>query len=319
MAPRGQRPAFGAGLGIRFGDTDAVTIDGFFFWHESLEENGYLVLIEVFLGKGKKPIVVGALEVDSEHGRWGAVLGLAITLDTVLGTQSTWLKNLGGLTGTLYLGNEPTTRRSGHLADPSTWLTLRFGASRVFDCTVTLALCVELVEDGPHTVGFLFSAKGGRKFGIGQVQGYVILTLLIGTWRNESSAAGFEAHLELALRVKVFYVFNVGIHADAEFDYLATDPSAKHLRCTFTIETPWWLPDASFDLDKKWGEPVLSEISIASTPIAAADDTTPARCSRPPSGSRQWSGLRSMRRAPTPSTLCGAHRRRRCPTRRSLR
>jgi hypothetical protein len=273
--PEDSARAFGAGLGIRFGDTDVVTIDGFFFWHESLEEDGFLVLIEVFLGKGKKPIVVGALEVDSEHGRWGAVLGLAITLDTVLGTQSAWLKNLGGLTGTLYLGNEPTTRALGHIADPATWLTLKFGASGILDCSVTLALCVELVEDGPHAVGFLFSAKGGRKFGIGQVQGYVILTLLVGTWRNESSAAGLEAHLELALRVKVFYVFNVGIHADAQFDYLATDPSAKHLRCTFTIETPWWLPDASFHLDKKWGEPVLSEISIASTPIAAADATHP--------------------------------------------
>ena len=94
--PEDNARAFGAGLGIRFGDTDVVTIDGFFFWHESLEEDGFLVLIEVFLGKGKKPIVVGALEVDSEHGRWGAVLGLAITLDTVLGTQSAWLTSLGG-------------------------------------------------------------------------------------------------------------------------------------------------------------------------------------------------------------------------------
>ena len=275
--PKDRSAAFGAGLGIALGAGDCVTVDGFFFWHNSPEENGLLVLVEVYLGRGTKPVAFGAVELDMAHGRWGVMLGVELSLETILNATSAWLRNLGSLTGTLYFGNEPGTFAIGRLSDPSTWLTLRFGNTGILDCGVTIAVCLEIVDrdEGPRGFGLLASVKGAAVWGIGVVQAYANLSLLVGVWRNESSAAGFEARLQAGIRVKVFFVFNFGIHVGVEFIYLGASPAYRRLSCEFRIETPWWLPDVTFRLEKVWDTPRPDELDTVSSPIVAAAGLNP--------------------------------------------
>ena len=85
--------------------------------------------------------------------------------------------------------------------------------------------------------------------GIGKVQFYASFGLLVGIWGNEASSSGFIAWAEVALRIKVFWVFSFGASVKAIFEQLGPqEPNYRRVSLEVRIETPWWLPDVTFRL-----------------------------------------------------------------------
>ena len=87
--------------------------------------------------------------------------------------------------------------------------------------------------------------------GIGKVQFYAAIGFLVGTWANEASSSGFIAWAEVALRIKVFWVFSFGASVKAIFEQLGPqEPNYRRVSLEVRIETPWWLPDVTFRLER---------------------------------------------------------------------
>jgi hypothetical protein len=78
--------AGGVGAGITLAGTKAVRIELFAFMFDSPEQSGVLIGLELYLGKSKNPVAFAALEWDPETDKWGLALGLALSLDKLLGT-----------------------------------------------------------------------------------------------------------------------------------------------------------------------------------------------------------------------------------------
>ena len=87
--------------------------------------------------------------------------------------------------------------------------------------------------------------------GIGKVQFYAAFGLLVGVWGNEASSSGFIAWAEVALRIKVFWVFSFGASVKAIFEQLGPqEPNYRRVSLEVRIETPWWLPDVTFRVER---------------------------------------------------------------------
>lgn len=267
------------GVGARASTAGASTLalELFALLHDSPADGGLLIGLEVFLFKSEKPIGFAVAEWDFQAGRFGFLLGISLTLDKILSKAPSFLSDLAALTGTLYVGNQPSTIALGQLNDPSTWLSFRFDASGFFDSSLVVAVCYQRVSvpGGPHAVGLLASLKGGKDFGFGRVQAYVEFSAIIGRWRNESDAAGFVAILKAGLRIKVFWVFSFGISIGIEFTYLRTTPAYRRLDAWLKIETPWYLPDVSFHVEKVWHNVQVETVPLLSTPIVSASAFQP--------------------------------------------
>src|SRR5688572_3488739 len=135
------------------------------------------------------------------------MLGISMKLDKILSDAPSFLSDLAAVTGTLYIGNKPSTVAVGQLNDTATWLAFRFDTSGFFDSSLVVGVCYQKVSvpQGPHAFGAIASIKGGKDLGIGRVQAYIEFAVIIGRWRNESDSAGFLAVLKAGLRIKVFW------------------------------------------------------------------------------------------------------------------
>jgi hypothetical protein len=279
--PRDDSWAFGAGLGVTIGGQDSVRIDGFFFYQKSPGEKSFLLGVQVFiLGK---PVGFGALEWDLEREIWHALFGVSFSIGDVLpeGVEGVF-GDLLSLAGTLYIGNRPGTFALGQLNDPTTWLSLRFHSGGFIETDVLVAYCLHMVDapEGPFGSGVIISLKGGGEFGIGKVQVYGSFGFILGAMRNESKAVGLVAWLELGFRIKVFWVFNFGASVKVEFDFLGPDPTYRRIGVEVRIETPWYLPDATFRFERVKNAPQSERIALASTPIASGEAVEPGALQR---------------------------------------
>ena len=276
--PKDSSWAFGAGLGVTIGGQDSVKIDGFFFYSKSPEEEGFLLAFEVFLFGNEDPVGFGVLEWDLERDIWHVLFGISISLDDVLPENIGGIfGNLASLTGTLYIGNRPGTIALGQLNDQSTWLSLRFQGGGAIETEVLVAYCLHIVDapEGPYGSGIVASLKAGGRFGVGKVQVYGSFGFILGVWRNESKAMGLLAWLELGFRIKVFWVFNFGINAKVEFDFMGPDPTYRRIGIELRIETPWYLPDATFRFERIKDEPHSEQLDLVSTPIVGGEALQP--------------------------------------------
>ena len=276
--PKDDSWAFGAGLGLTVGGQNSVRIDGFFFYQQSPEEKGFLLGFEVFLFGKADPVGFGVLEYDLKRDKWHILLGVSFSIGDVLpaGIEGAF-GDLVALTGTLYIGNRPGTIAIGQLNDPTTWLSLHFKSGGLFKAEVLVAYCLQMVDapQGPFGSGVIVSLKGGGSFGIGKVQVYGSFGFILGAWRNESTAMGLLAWLELGFRIKVFWVFNFGASVKVEFEFLGPDPTYRRIGVEIRIETPWYLPDATFRFERVKNTPESERLDLVSSPIISGEALEP--------------------------------------------
>jgi hypothetical protein len=267
--------SLGVGAGLTFPGGKSVRIDLFVFFHKSPAEEGLLALIRLYLLGSRDPCAFGALELDLAHDKWAFMLGIDLNLNTILGTNSDALKFIK-LVGTLYAGNKPTTFALGHLNDQDSWLSLliRIDIS-VLVVKIQVGLCLELVDGGPNGFGFVVAVQAIVNLVILEIEGYLTLGVLIGSWRSESSAVGAMVWFEAGLRIRLLFIFTFGISARIQFDSLRSSPGYSKLSGDFHVDTPFFLPSINVHYEQIWSEPHPELISNVQPPLAAASAMAP--------------------------------------------
>ncbi len=272
--------AGGVGAGITLAGTKAVRIELFAFMFDSPEQSGVLIGLELYLGKSKDPVAFAALEWDPETDKWGLAIGLALSLDKLLGPDAPkWITRNGigaSLTGLFYMGNQPDTLALGQYNDLATWLALQFQIKLggVIDVSVLAAFCRHRVDrpEGPNVTGVMVQAKGQLKLGVGKLQFYATFSWIGGQWRNEAIAAGDVFLIEAGVRIRLFRVFNFGASIKVEISQLGPQSEATYNRKSFklSIETPWYLPDVTIRWEKTDGTPQVDAQAVISPPLIGA-------------------------------------------------
>ena len=83
---------------------------------------------------------------------------------------------------------------------------------------------------------------------------------------------------EVALRIKVFYVFSFGASVKAIIEQLGPqEPNFKRASLEVRIETPWWLPDVTFRLVKVSGTAAPEQMPVLSEPMSRAAAIEPGK------------------------------------------
>jgi hypothetical protein len=271
--------ALGFTLTTSFGQIARLDLFGLFM--KSPKDSGLLIAVEAFLAKSDKPVGYGALDIDFDSGKWGFTLGVVMTPANLLPDlpMSGVLAKMGSLSGTLYVGNQPATLAIGQLSDQSTWLTLRFpGAGAVFtETSFVAAFCLQLVDEGPKAVALALRIAGRIGIGnFGALEAYANLQVTIGCWRNESRETGFRIDFQAGMRIVLFWVFELGVGVDAEYEMLGIN-QFNRLVLNFSVDTPWWWPSVSYRYDKVWGESHPELTNTLSTPLTGSGALSPDR------------------------------------------
>jgi hypothetical protein len=272
--------AAGVGFDVGLSVSKNVLLRAFLFMHKSDTEFGFLVAVEVFILKGREPVGLGAIEVDTRNDKWSALIAVDLDFAKLLDTDSPLAKGLGTLTGSIFAGNKPGMFAIGQLADQSTWLTFAFNKSLLgLRARISFGVCLQISEKpGPRGFGFVACASAEGNLGVGKVQLYASFGLLIGTWGNEASSSGVIVTAEVALRIKVFYVFSFGASVKAIIEQLGPqEPNFKRASLEVRIETPWWLPDVTFRLVKISGTAAPEQMPVLSSPLTAAAAIEPGK------------------------------------------
>ncbi|MCI0618597.1 hypothetical protein L0244_36935, partial [bacterium] len=267
--------AFGVGTAGAFAGTQALLLDMFVFGHHSPSDNAFMIAMELFLLKSKKPVGFAVLEVDLETGKWALFAGVSLSFSNVLpeGTSVPGLDNVAALSGNLYIGNKPGTFALGQLSDQNTWFGFRMKEDRFFKMELIVAICIQFVdrEEGPKGFGGLISAKGGVSFGVGKAEFYLNFLLIAGIWKNESSASGLIIVFEAGFRIKLFRVFRFGASIKIQLDFLGPNPEYKRLAFEIHIDTPWYLPDVTIRFEKIYHSPEPERQLLISTPVISGE------------------------------------------------
>ncbi len=314
----GWRPEQGAtaaavGFDVGLSVSKNVLLRSFVFIHRSDTEFGVLVAVEVFILKGREPVGLGAIEIDTRNDRWSALIAVDLDFAQLLDTDSPLAKGLGTLTGSIFAGNKPGMFAIGQLADQSTWLTLAVDKSLFgMRARVSFGVCLQISErPGPRGFGFVASAAAEGNLGVGKVQLYASFGLLIGTWGNEASSSGVMVWAEVSLRIKVFYVFSFGASVKAIIEQLGPQqPNFRRASLEVRIETPWWLPDVTFRLTKVSGTASPEQMPVLSAPLVhrSRDRTRHAQLDRPPGDRDRRAGQCAHDRC---AAICARHAARR--------
>lgn len=272
--------ALGVGARLKTSGIDVVTLDGFFFYHDSPDEEGFLAALEIYFGKGDKPIGWGVIEVDTERNSMHLMIGVALSLENVLGKPDLpdAIKRLASLTGTFMAGTNVDFYALGQFPDPATWLTARFKWPHGWQAEIWGAICYHHVDadDGPHVFALSLGAKGTLNLGVGKLQLYATLTLVAGRWRNEAVSCGVLITIEAGVRIRVFRIINFGASIEIKLDWLGGPPRFSRQSFKFRIETPWWLPDVTIRFETTQGLPKLEQQQVASCPLITASALPPA-------------------------------------------
>jgi hypothetical protein len=263
---------FGVGCGFSLnGCGSALHLSIFIFFAKSNADTGILIVGELYLLKNPKPIAFVAIEYDIDKDKFGIMAGVDLNIgDLASGSAPSWLAGIAQLTGTIYVGNQPWAFAIGQLADQSTWLSLKID----FDVWITikfmLGVCVQIVDGGPKGFGLVFTLSAGANWGIGSFILWGTFGLIFGTWKTGSDASGLEFWIELGFKIRVFWVFSFGAEISLKITYIGKHPWYITLHGEIKIDTPWFLPDVTFTIDKTWQEPLPFDISTVTQSLSKA-------------------------------------------------
>jgi len=274
--------AVGVAAGLSFTSTGQLFHIGVFVMVTHSEtDTGVLVVGDVYLLKNPDSIGFLTFDYDSATGTWGVMIGVNLGLDKFVGggTIPPWIANLAKLTGTLYFGNHPGTFAIGQLSDQRSWLGITISANWL-KLKLRIAICVQIVDGGPKGFGVVASFTGGDDWGIGKFQVYGSLGFIWGPWKTGSDTSGIHAWLQAGFKMSVFYVFSVGMEIDIDLTYLKS-PYYVTLAATIHIDTPWFLPDVSFQISKTWHHSQPFDSPLVTPPLSGGDATGPVASGLP--------------------------------------
>lgn len=244
--------SFAAGIAVGFSFTSTgqlFHISIFTLVTEGDPSMEILIVGELFLLKNPDCIGILAVDYNVDLGKFGAMIGVNLGLDKFVGgTVPSWIADLAKLTGTVFLGNQPWTLAIGQLSDQRSWLGVRLSGELLkLKLELRIALGLQVVDGGPKGFGVVASFTGGASWGIGKIQVYGSVGFLWGPWKTGSQTSAVHVWVQFGIKMSVFYVFSVGLEVDGDLTYL-TDPGYWLWSAQIHIDTPWFLPDVSFQI-----------------------------------------------------------------------
>lgn len=248
--------AVGAGAGFSINGCGAAAhLSIFIFFAKSKADTGLLIIGELFLLENPKAIAFVAIEYDFDEDKFGVMAGVEINLaDFTAGAMPAWLADIVRLTGTIYFGNKPWTFAIGQLADQSTWLSLKLEWDFWFVAKMMIGVGVQIVDGGPKAFGAVFTISAGSNWGIGAFILWGSFGLIIGTWKTGSNSSGLLFWIQLGFKINLFWVFSFGAEVSVRVTYLGKHPWYVTLHAEIKIDTPWYLPDVTFTIDRTYHE-----------------------------------------------------------------
>ena len=240
-------------------------------------EKGLLVVAEVFALGNTKPFGYAALEIDQHNDRVSFLLGVDVRVGTFVKDAPAWMDNVGALTGTLFVSNDPCTFAIGRLADQATWLGIRFGVDLWLEAAVVIAFCFERVEGGPNGFALAVRVEGGiGKKGVIRLSYNVGWSLMVVVFSTGSTDYAMVIGIEAGIRFTLFGFLKIGVSASMEFRVVGGRPARGELTARIKLETPWFLPDVTWRFDCQFGELRPGDLSTAVQPLRSAGALEPA-------------------------------------------
>ena len=267
--PRNHAWAVGVGASVSFtGCGSMFELALFVMGMDGPDEAGILAALELFILGSKNPIGYAVLEIDIKYGRYSFMLGVDIKASNFLKNAPDWLDEIAKISGTLFASNDPGTVAIGRLSDERTW----FGLELKYDIWIAkanfrFALCFEWVDG--EIIGFAIVVRfeGGGNIGIIGLHFNLGLGILVAWFKTGSADYAVAIFIEGGLRIVLFGFIKFGISAKLEFRVVGNDPSRTELTGKFSFETPWFLPDITWTIEKVWGDMDIEELGSSSSPL----------------------------------------------------
>lgn len=271
--PQNEAWALGIGLSASIASLGSVAeLTVFVLVIDGPDENGLLVVGELFLLQSKKPAGYFALEWDGKNDRFSLLIGVDLKLSNFMDDPPEWSENILKISGTLFISNDPGTVAIGRLADERTWFALQFDLDFwIFRSFIRFGFCFEYVDDGPTGFGLFIRLQGGLDVGVLQITYNVGFGLLIVAFTTGSSDYAAAFWIEGGLRITLFRFIRFGISAGVEFRNVGRSPSRGELKAKFKFETPWFLPDVTWTLEKVFGDLEPDRLSTSVAPLRVAN------------------------------------------------
>jgi hypothetical protein len=178
------------------------------------DERGFLIVGEVFALSSTTPVGYIALEWDGKNDRFSMLIGVDVVIRNFLAKAPAFINNLGRITGTLFISNDPGTVALGRLADQRTWLGLRFDVQFLGQRQLLeFALCFEHIDrpTGPKGFGLLVRIEGAIDLVVAQLEYHAGLGALIATFTTGSTDYAILLYIEVGLRIVLIRFLRFGI------------------------------------------------------------------------------------------------------------
>jgi hypothetical protein len=268
---RNDSMAFGLGCTIAFTAAPTLHLTAFVLWVSGPDEKGLLIVVEARLGKNPNPLGYLAIEIDIRHDRWSGVLGVALRIENFIESAPKWLSDMGELSGTIFIGNDPPTFAIGRLNDQRTWLGLRWDFD-VWGAVIKadFIACIEYVENGPKGFGLAIRFTGGFNVWVIKATYTAGFGVAVAVFTTPSSDYAAAIWIEFAFRIVLFGFLKFGVSIGAAFRTVGARPSRGELRLEIRFETPWFLPDITWTWETTFGSLAPADLATSTTPLEIA-------------------------------------------------
>lgn len=248
--PENEAWAFGAGLSVSFtGCGELCLASAFALGFEGAEESGLIVVLELKLLGGKKPIAIGIFEYDFRRDAFVIQLKVDLKLEDLIDNFPEQLKVKIG--GTVTIGNKPGLVAIGRLGDQESWLgaKIEIDLSDIAELKIRIALCFEWLEGEYVGGGFVFSLSVKGDIAVIRLEGWGSLLVLLRFMLTGTNDFVARIAFEMGFALVLFGFLRFGISMSLLAEWLAHTPNFFMFRATFRLETPWFLPDVSVTVE----------------------------------------------------------------------
>lgn len=271
--PRKDSWALGIGLSASLAQLGKIVeLSAFVLSVSGDDENGLLIVAEAYLLKNEQPVAFAAVQWDGKNDRFSMLIGVNLTPKHFLKRTPDWIDQIGKLSGTLFICNNPVVVALGRLSDTRTWFSLTFDFDLWARILVQFGICFEYSEapNGGKGFGFIARLEGTINGGIVKVNfnaGFGGVFAVFTTASNDYAAAFW---IEAGLRIVLFKFLRFGISARAEFRNVGAEPSRGELRAQIRLETPWYLPDVTWTFDATFGTLDAAGLAVAASALRSS-------------------------------------------------
>lgn len=265
--------AVGAGSGASFAGCGSVfELFIFVLVIAGEDENGFLIVAQLYMLFTPKPIAYAAIEYDIEHGRFSVVVGLSLTLKTFVEEIPDWMEDVGKLTGTLLFSNSPGTVAIGRIQDQRTWLTWSMipVVPLVGSAGFSVAVCFEWVDGERIGGGLAIRLEGGPDYVVIRFTFHASLGFVYTAFLTTSKDYAAVLYIEVGARATVLFFLQYGISVGVEWRCIGPNPSRSEWTVKLCFETPWFAPDVTFKLQFEQGEVDLDEMGVAASALRSS-------------------------------------------------